>query len=150
MTNSINIPGPPFAVFDEFGKPADDRVQDYAASCVSAALAAQAQQPDPAEMEAQLRHLVEDMTWCPNPDDPTRKYIRPGAGLLFSNMVHAVERLLASKPECTHEGTADIERLWDQAAADGEMPDRKKLLRQDQSARDRDNTMSSNEGTTQP
>ena len=47
------------------------------------------------EMEAQLRHLVDDLVYCPNPDDPTRFYIKPGAGLMFSNMVGAVKSILA-------------------------------------------------------
>ena len=48
------------------------------------------------EARAQLTHLVDDLTHCPNPDDPTRRLIRPGAGLLFSNMVNAVISLLAA------------------------------------------------------
>lgn len=44
---------------------------------------------------AQLRHLVDDLTHCPNPTDPDKCYVRPGAGLLFSNMVNAVARMLA-------------------------------------------------------
>lgn len=34
----FRVHAPPFACFDEHGKPADDRVQDYAQSCVEAAL----------------------------------------------------------------------------------------------------------------
>lgn len=42
----------------------------------------------------QIRHLVDDITHCPNPDHPTRRYIKPGAGLTFSNMVNATAALL--------------------------------------------------------
>jgi hypothetical protein len=48
------------------------------------------------EMRAQLRHLVDDLTHCPNPDEPTRRCIKPSPGLTFSNMVNAVARLLAA------------------------------------------------------
>lgn len=36
----MKLPPLPFAVFDEFGRGADDRVQDYGKACAAAAVAA--------------------------------------------------------------------------------------------------------------
>ena len=48
---------------------------------------------------AQLRHLIDDLTHYPNPDDPDRRYIRPGAGLTFSNMVNASAEIVSSQEQ---------------------------------------------------
>lgn len=50
-----------------------------------------------AEMEAQLRRLV-GITHCPNPGDPTRRYVSPGNGVAFSDIVKEAVRLLGEKP----------------------------------------------------
>lgn len=39
--------------------------------------------------ERQLRHLIEEVTHRPNPTNPDEVRIRPGMGLVFSNMVNA-------------------------------------------------------------
>lgn len=44
---------------------------------------------DASEMRAQLRHLIDDITHCLNPSHPNKRYIKPGYGLIFSNMVNA-------------------------------------------------------------
>lgn len=51
----------PFACFDEQGKPADDRVQDYAQRCVDAALEVANAVDDfsPAEFETAVRLMQE-------------------------------------------------------------------------------------------
>jgi hypothetical protein len=45
MSEQISLPPLPFAVFDEFGKGADDRVQDYARAAILADRAARAAAP---------------------------------------------------------------------------------------------------------
>lgn len=83
--------------------PADCSVLGCADSAASKA------QPKGTEREAlqacvaQLRHLTEDIIHYPNPQDPEQARIRPGKGMIFSNMVGAVVRLL---PKCDEALTA--------------------------------------------
>jgi hypothetical protein len=70
------------------------------------ALAAEAIREALAKLVAQAKHLIDDITYCANPDDPTRRYVMPGKGLMFSNLVNALvsdvaaaERALAQQPQ---------------------------------------------------